>query len=123
VANWAAVKHSYIIRDIKEKQNELELEVMESTKKMEDEALALYRKNPVQATDMLTEYSRTRADRVVEEWWALAWRLVAKYSDGYVNEPGKMAQEVGYPESWYEHAEWKNGPTTYKQPDVIEPGE
>jgi len=51
---------------------------------------------------MLTEYSKTQANIVVKEWWELAWRLVAKYSDGYVNEPSKMAQEVGYPKEWYE---------------------
>ncbi len=90
---------------------------------MDKEALALYRNNPQQARDLLTEYSTTRADKVVEEWWALAWRLVAKYSDGYVNEPGKMAQEVGYPEFWYEHSEWKNGPTSYKQPEILHPGD
>jgi len=41
---------------------------------------------------------------------------VAKYSDGYVNEPNKMAQEVGYPKEWYEKSNWKNGPTQYKKP-------
>ncbi len=117
VANWAAIKYSYIIQDIKEKQDELELEAVESIKKMDKEALALHRKDPEKARDMLTEYSMTHADKVVGEWWALAWRLVAKYSDGYVNEPGKMAQEVGYPEAWYKQAEWKDGPTTYKQPE------
>ncbi|RLA79676.1 MAG: hypothetical protein DRG78_12475 [Epsilonproteobacteria bacterium] len=56
----------------------------------------------IKAKQMLTEYSKTQANIVVKEWWELAWRLVAKYSDGYVNEPSKMAQEVGYPKEWYE---------------------
>ncbi len=115
VANWAAIKYSYIIQDIQEKQKELELEAVESTSEMDKKAYALHKKNPEKARDMLTEYSMTRADKVVEEWWALAWRLVAKYSDGYVNEPGKMAQEVGYPEAWQEQSEWKDGPVTYKR--------
>ena len=123
VANWAAVKHSYITKDIREKQNELELEAMESTRAMDTEALALYKKNPAKAREMLTQFSLTRAEKVATQWWGLAWRLVAKYSDGYVNEPGKMAQEVGYPEAWYKRAEWKNGPTTYKRPETIHPGD
>jgi len=123
VANWAALKYSYIISDIEEKQKQLELEAMESTREMEKEALALYTKDPEKTRDMLTTFSQTRAESVVSEWWAFAWRLVAKYSDGYVNEPGKMAQEVGYPESWYDRAEWKNGPTTYGQPQILQPGD
>ncbi len=53
----------------------------------------------------------------------LAWKLVAKYSDGYVNEPGKMAQEVGYTKEWYDKSEWKNGPTKYPEPKVVHPGD
>jgi len=117
VANWAGLKYSYVIRDIKEKQEELELAAVESIKLMDKKALALHKKSPEKVRALLTEYSMTHADKVVEEWWTLAWKLVAKYSDGYVNEPGKMAREVGYPEAWYEQAEWKDGPTTYKQPE------
>ena len=116
VANWAAIKYSYIIQDIKQKQDELELSALESTRAMDETARKLYIKNPEKARKMLTEFSQTQANRVVDEWWGLAWRLVAKYSDGYVNEPGKMAQEVGYPQSWYKKSEWPNGPVQYKKP-------
>jgi len=40
---------------------------------------------------------------------------VAKYDDGYINAPDKMAQEVGYPEKWYKQSKWPDGPTTYKK--------
>jgi len=123
VANWAALKYSYIIKDIKEKQSELELEEIESIKKMDEMALKAYKKDPVKARKMLTEYSKIQANKVVKEWWSLAWMLVAKYSDGYVNEPGKMAQEVGYPKEWYKKSEWKNGPTQYEKPNVVHPGD
>ncbi|MEA3456895.1 MAG: C69 family dipeptidase, partial [Campylobacterota bacterium] len=80
VANWAALKYSYIIKDIKQKQSELELEEIESLKAMDEEALKVYKKDPKKAREMLTEYSKTQANRVVKEWWELAWKLVAKYS-------------------------------------------
>ncbi len=123
VANWAVLKYSYIIKDIKQKQSELELEEIESLKVMDQEALKVYKEDPVKARKMLTEYSKTQANKVVKEWWELAWKLVAKYSDGYVNEPDKMAQEVGYPEEWYKRSEWKNGPIKYERPDVVHPGD
>jgi len=123
VANWAALKYSYIIKDIKEKQSELELEEVESLKAMDETALKIYKEDPAKAREMLTEYSQIQASKVAKEWWELAWKLVAKYSDGYVNEPGKMAQEVGYPEEWYDKSEWKNGPIKYTKPKVLHPGD
>lgn len=123
VANWAAIKYSYVIKDIKEKQSELELSAIESLKEMDKLALKIYEKNPQKAKEILTEFSKTKADTVVEEWWSLAWKLVAKYSDGYVNEDEKMAQEVGYPKEWYKNSEWKNGPTQYEKPKHIKPGD
>ncbi|RLA70427.1 MAG: dipeptidase, partial [Epsilonproteobacteria bacterium] len=123
VANWAALKYSYIIKDIKEKQSELELEELKSIKAMDKTALKVYKEDPAKVREILTEYSQTQASRVAKEWWELAWKLVAKYSDGYVNEPGKMAQEVGYPDEWYKHSEWKNGPIKYSKPKVVHPGD
>jgi dipeptidase len=123
VANWAAIKYSYVIKDIKEKQKALELEAAESTKVVEKRALSLYKKNPEQAKIILGEFSRNSAMKVYNTWWKLAWKLVAKYSDGYVNEPGKMAQEVGYPTEWYKRSEWKNGPIRYERPKKMHPGD
>jgi len=116
VANWAALKYSYIIEDIKEKQNELEYVAIQGLKIMDQKALKLYKESPQKAKEMLTKYSSTTANKVVDEWWSLAWRLVAKYSDGYINEPAKMAQEVGYSKEWYKTSEWKDGPTKYEKP-------
>ena len=82
---------------------------------MDKKALSAYKEDPDKARDMLTEYCKKLAEQVVKEWWEFAWRLVAKYDDGYINEPQKMAQEVGYPESWYENSKWVDGPTTYKK--------
>lgn len=120
VSNWAAIKYSYIIKDIKAKQNELELEAIEATKVIEKQALEVYKKDPAQAKIMLAEFSRNNAMNVYKIWWDLAWRLVAKYSDGYVNEAEKMAQEVGYPQEWYEKSEWKNGPIRYEKPEKMD---
>ena len=115
VANWAGLKYSYIIKDIQKKQDKLELSAMKKLQKMDTKALKAYKENPEKAKKMLTKFSKEQANNVNSEWWKLAWRLVAKYSDGYVNQPNKMAQEVGYPKEWYDKAEWKNGPTSYEK--------
>jgi dipeptidase len=116
VANWAGLKYSYMIRDIQQKQDSIELAEIESLKEMDQQALALYKKDPDKARELLTTYCETQANQVVKDWWALAWTLVARYDDGYVNAPGKMAQEVGYPKDWYDKSEWPHGPTSYEKP-------
>jgi dipeptidase len=116
VANWAGLKYSYMIKDIQQKQNEIEPVLIEDIKEMDKQALALYKEDPKKAQELLTTYCETQANQVVEEWWNFAWTLVARYDDGYVNAPGEMSQEVGYPEDWYDKSEWPNGPTTYKKP-------
>jgi hypothetical protein len=104
-----------MIKDIQQKQDEIELALFESIKEMDKKALALYKQYPEKVPPLLTEYCETQANQVVAGWWKLAWDLVARYDDGYVNAPGKMAQEVGYPKDWYEKTEWKNGPKSYKK--------
>jgi len=115
VANWAALKYSYIIKDIQEKQDDIELAEIEGIKAMDEQALSVYKKDPEKARSMLTKYCKDQANQVVKDWWGFAWLLVARYDDGYINEPDKMAQEVGYPKSWYEKSKWPDGPTTYKK--------
>jgi len=105
-----------MIKDIQQKQDEIELAEIEGIKKMDAQALALYKKDPEKARELLTTYCETQANQVVKDWWNFAWFLVARYDDGYVNAPGKMSQEVGYPDSWYDKSEWPNGPTAYKKP-------
>ena len=122
VANWAAIKYSYIIKDIKAKQQELEKAAFAAVKEMDKKALKDYNKNPKLVKKELGEFSRNTAQHVNDVWWELAWKLVAKYSDGYVNEPGKMAQQVGYPKDWYPHSAWPYGPTKYEKPKKYIPG-
>jgi dipeptidase len=119
VANWAGLKYSYMIKDIQQKQDELELAALEAVKQMDAQAVALYKEDPAKVVELLTEFSENQANQVVEEWWKLAWTLVARYDDGYVNAPEKMAQEVGYPKEWYQHTNWADGPKTYDRPERV----
>ncbi len=122
VANWASLKFCYIIEDIQQKQNQFETALVDGIQRMDEQAAAIYKENPEKARSLLTTYCETQADQIVKDWWSFAGLLIAKYSDGYVNEPGKMAQEVGYPKEWYDLCEWTNGPTSYAPPAHATPG-
>ncbi|HDS09313.1 MAG TPA: dipeptidase [Firmicutes bacterium] len=113
VANWAALKYSYMIKDIIQMQDQIELAEIQNLKSVEKKALALYKKSPKEAKKYLTEYCETQANQVVAAWWEFAWLLVARYDDGYINAPDRMVEEVGYPDSWYEKTNWYNGPVKY----------
>lgn len=116
VANWAGLKFCYMYQDIQQKQNELEPALIDSIQHMDTQAAEIYKEDPDKARSLITAYCETQANQVVKDWWSFAGLLIAKYADGYVNEPGKMAQEVGYPKEWYSICEWTNGPTSYAPP-------
>ena len=67
----------------------------------------------------ITAMCDQNANAVLETWWALADRLIAKYSDGYVNpkpsrpEENKAPVGVGYPSEWLGLTNYPNGPITY----------
>ncbi len=117
VANWAGLKYSYIIKDIQKMQDEIETALIDSIGIMDMKAAELYKSDPEKAIEMITEYCEKQANETVREWWSFAWLLVAKYADGYVNTPGAMAKEVGYPDDWYQKSSWPQGPVSYQKPE------
>jgi len=116
VSNWAALKYSYMIEDIKRMQDEIERAAINSVAAMDQQAQAAFAKDPARAIELLTDFSENLGNRVVNTWWQFAWRLVARYADGYVNAPGAMAQAVGYSKDWLEKSAWPHGPVAYPQP-------
>ena len=98
VSNWADLKYSYMIEDIKAAQKEVEGDFFAMQSAVEMAALDLYKKDPSLAVKYLTNYSNDAANRAVNRWWKLADELVAKYDDGYVN----ALDSVGYPTWWLE---------------------
>ncbi|HHY46781.1 MAG TPA: peptidase C69 [Firmicutes bacterium] len=95
VSNWADLKYCYMIKDIQAVYNAFESEAFAMQPIIEKAAKELYDKDPSLAVKFLTNYSNDLATRVVDAYWQLADRLIAKYNDGYVD--GKT---VGYPEEW-----------------------
>jgi dipeptidase len=102
VSNWADLKYSYMIEDIKVAQKELEGDFFAMQATVEMAAETLYKKDPTLAVKYLTNYSNDCANRAVDRWWKLADELVAKYDDGYVN----ALDSVGYPTWWLEEVDF-----------------
>lgn len=102
VSNWADLKYSYMIEDIKEVQEEIEGNFFAMQPAVEMAALELYKKDPALAVKFLTNYSNDAANRAVDAWWELADDLVAKYDDGYIG----ASDQVGYPTWWLEEVDF-----------------
>jgi len=105
VSNWADLKFSYMIEDIKAAQNELEGDFFAMQPAVEMAAVELYKKDSALAVKYLTNYSNDCANRAVDKWWKLADELIGKYDDGYVD-----GSSVGYPTWWLEEVDF--GSTT-----------
>jgi len=113
VENWANLKYSYMIEDIKAKQQEIEGRQYALQPAVEAAALIMYQQDPELAREFLTNYCETNANGVVKEYWEFAKHLIVKYNDGYVNVP-RVGTTVGYPDEWLKAVEFGPIPEPYK---------
>lgn len=102
VANMAYHKYSYMIKDIRLVQQELENGFQEALPAIDKAAQELYNKDPKEAVKFLTWYSTTTADQTTERWKKLGEYLLVKYIDGNMKKEkdGKFMQN-GYGLSEY----------------------
>lgn len=111
LANWSRLNFQRMTQiDIKPLQRELELKALAGVHAMD----AVVSGQPdVKGKALITEFGTRNARKVLDQWQALTYKLFAKYSDGYINMPGKEARPVGYPAGWLNETQYHNGPTTY----------
>jgi dipeptidase len=100
VANWAGLRFDAMIRDIKAEQNRLEGKFFAAQPDFEKKTAELYKKDPKKAVSAITDYVNAAMTEVDKSWWALAWNLVGKYSDGYEMSPQGQQITLGYPAEW-----------------------
>lgn len=105
VSNWADLKFSYMIDDIKSVQEELEGNFFAMQTPVEIAAVQMYERDPKLAIQYITDYTNNCANKAVSRWWELARELIAKYDDGYVN----ALDTVGYPTWWLEEVGFGQG--------------
>jgi dipeptidase len=113
VANWARLNFQRMCRvDIQPLQRQLEDEQARKLQAWDDQF-----RNGGSARD-LTALCEHNANYVFKCWWDLADRVIAKYSDGYVNPPPSLPQNpaavpIGYPSEWLGVTNYRDGPVTY----------
>ena len=94
VTNFAYTRTSLLIDELQKKQSELEDGYISETVNTDKSASDLYKKNPSDAVNYLTEYSVKAGNKTVAEWQDLYKYLFTKYMDGNVKE--KRAVPAGY---------------------------
>ena len=117
VANYAMLKYSYMITDIRTEQRRFESRAFGLQQGVEAKALALREKGDVRgARRVLTQYSEKNASELLAAWWKLQESLYIKYNDGYLNTKAGIAQAIFYPAEWLKAVGYENGPTSYEKP-------
>lgn len=111
VSNFAYTRYSLIIPDIQKKQSGLEAKFFNEVAEIDEKALSLYKKDRLEAIEIITNYSVSTADSTVKEWKELYKYLFTRYMDGNVKiavpvpENHKYMppeyEQPGYSESWY----------------------
>eukprot|EP00744_Colponema_vietnamica_P004270 GILI01006413.1.p1 GENE.GILI01006413.1~~GILI01006413.1.p1 ORF type:complete len:687 (+),score=216.12 GILI01006413.1:187-2247(+) len=117
VSNWADLKYSYMIQDIRPEQSRLETRSLEMLKSVEASAQPLIEAGKTQdALALITKACSDNAEQIVADWWNLADYLIAKYNDGFVNLP--TIRSVGYPEWWAQLVGFDINPQ-FKTPELL----
>ncbi len=97
VSNFANIKYSYMIEDIRKVQSELENKFINDQDSVEVNSKNL---DEEQMKKFLTNYSLTQGNYTHQRWIELGEYLVTKYNDGYVKDDQGNLREVGYPDAW-----------------------
>lgn len=106
VSNFAYTRYKDMIPEIRAVQKELEMGFFNTTKMIDEKAIAVYKENPELAREILTEYSVEEGNRTVEVWKGLYRHLFTKYMDGNIkvkdgsNQNPKLSQP-GYNPEFY----------------------
>ena len=101
VSNFAYLRYSDMIQDIRKAQREFEGEFIARQPDVDAAALELHGESPEAARAYLTDTVARQADRVVSRWRRLWEELIVKYMDGNVKDELGNVTHPGYPEEWY----------------------
>ena len=106
VSNFAYTRYKDMIPEIRAVQKELEMKYINDISGIDEKAAELYKENPDEAIEYLTNYSTSKGDMTFAVWKELYAHLFTKYMDGNIkyDEPGKLNPKVeqpGYTQEWY----------------------
>lgn len=117
VSNFANIRYSYMIKDIRKVQHQLESRFIAERDSITRQAAALWKENPDKAREFLTEYCTKNGKMVVQRWKKLGEHLICKYNDGYIKNQQGRARPEGYPQHWLEKVV-EDEPEQFKIPEA-----
>ena len=95
------VMYSYAIQDVREAQLKWEKSAVDKTPNIDGWALDIYRKDPAQARQFLTDYCLNNSTAVIDAWWKLGDDLLVKYNHLWIYDAKTRKQSiVKYPD-WF----------------------
>eukprot|EP00996_Jenningsia_fusiforme_P004749 NODE_560_length_2101_cov_43.198830_g516_i0.p1 GENE.NODE_560_length_2101_cov_43.198830_g516_i0~~NODE_560_length_2101_cov_43.198830_g516_i0.p1 ORF type:complete len:643 (-),score=123.24 NODE_560_length_2101_cov_43.198830_g516_i0:113-2041(-) len=119
VNNWIQLRYDAMIEEVRAEQERLEGESEKFQKSLEAKALKLChnKRCPREAVELLEKATVEHAEYNVEQWWNLAWHLVAKYANGFITNGEGAIEKPGYPREWLEMTEFSKYPgNTFIEP-------
>jgi len=95
------VLYSYAIQDVREAQRKWEKSAVDRTPVIDKFAEELYRKDPAQVSQFLTDYCFSNANRVIDAWWELGDQLLVKYNHLWVfDTKARKRIALEFPDWW-----------------------
>jgi len=95
------VVYSYAIEDVQKAQSKWEGGNLKKTGVIDKAALELYKKDPAESVEFLTDFCISNADRVIKAWWELGDSLLVKYNHFRIyNAEKRSIGRVATPKWW-----------------------
>lgn len=106
VSNFANIRYSYMIEDIRAVQMEVENIIISQQDSIETEALSMSEHERI---EFLTAHSFKMGEMVHNRWVELGDKLITKYNDGYIKSDNNQIEERGYSSEWLNIISKKDG--------------
>lgn len=113
VSNYTYERWSKVLPDVQKVQREYEARFITLQPIIDEAALKLAKTDETLMNQFLTDHCAGQGNALFVRWRELAEYLITKNIDGYVHEPGKKPQEVGYPDRWLRHVRDDRGAQHY----------
>ncbi len=95
------VLYSYAIEDVRKSQAIWEESAVKRTPVIDKFAEELYKKDPSQARQFLTDYCMNNANRVIDAWWELGDYLLVKYNHLWIYDTkSRKRLPLKFPDWW-----------------------
>lgn len=95
------VLYNLAVEDVRKAQEKWENSAVERTPIIDKVAEDLYKKDPVQAAQFLTDYCNGNANRVIDAWWELGDQLLVKHNHLWIYDAKERKRNrLTYPDWW-----------------------